>query len=409
MPACAWPFVVSPTTNNVLLPAGSATYWATLLVPGGPWQALLDATADGLEIVGHFPAARYFSFEVNSLSGTVTDTTTAVLYDAQIQPDEAGTNPAITAGAPPGGTYRIRVVVAGSPAADRAAALGSNVNVITLPSSGGVTILYRVYGPTPPSDAAGGVPLPSFVRRFAGVVDKPATTCPWAMKNGTKTSALYAPIDVLVGAAAARTAAPFDPAPTPALARPKAERLGGLFAGAQNAYLSAFVALAPGKLAVWQAASSPVYPNTQAGAAIPPPRDVRYFSLCMYKYASPYPLINGGCGEDSVLRPSATAGPWTVVSGAPADKPSDAALAAAGAVWVPALNPGDDPATTPILTVFRTILPAVGYTSAVQSVPADGSPASAATAMGATYPVGSYCDKATFEAAGLAGSAGTGR
>ena len=79
-----------------------------------------------------------------------------------------------------------------------------------------------------------------------------------------------------------------------------------------------------------------------------------------------------------------------MVSGLPQDKPSDAALAAASAVWVAALGE-TDAASTPGLSLFRTMLPSPGFARAVQNVPTDSSPASAEAVMQQNYPKGVYC------------------
>jgi hypothetical protein len=317
-----------------------------------------------------------------------------------------GTNPAVTPGAAPGGSYRLRVVLAGSPAAAEAAA--SNETALVLPrprtGAGATAIVYRVYGPTPPAGPGGGVPLPALVRRLGKAGDAVAApTCPLAEKDvGVSGLGGGRAVAALVSALPGPGLPPFQATPRPLFARPKPSALGGLFSGANNAYLAAFASFStPGRLAVWVGASSASFPPTQDGAAIPPPRDVRYFSLCLYRYESPYPLIGGnaGCAADIQLRPDGTAGRWVVVSGPPEDRPSDGALAAAGAVWVPG---ADADRTVPVLALFRDILPRAGYGAAVQAVPADGSPASAAATMGAAYPAGFYCSKATFEAGGLA-------
>ena len=88
-----------------------------------------------------------------------------------------------------------------------------------------------------------------------------------------------------------------------------------------------------------------------------------------------------------------------MVSGLPQDKPSDAALAAASAVWVAALGE-TDAASTPGLSLFRTMLPSPGFARAVQNVPTDSSPASAEAVMQQNYPKGVYCQASVFAAGG---------
>lgn len=141
------------------------------------------------------------------------------------------------------------------------------------------------------------------------------------------------------------------------------------------------------------------YPDTQAGAEVPPPppRDIRFSSLCNYKYQSPFPLV--ACAADFEM-PLDNLRRYTVVSGLPGDKPSDAALAADSAAWVPALE-STDTGSTPGLALFRTMLPSPGFGRAVQSVPKDGSPASAEAVMQQNYPEGVYCQGQVFAAGGF--------
>ena len=106
----------------------------------------------------------------------------------------------------------------------------------------------------------------------------------------------------------------------------------------------------PLRLAVWRGVMFE-YPDTQAGQLVPPPppRDLRFSSLCNYKYQTPYPLVS--CAADFEM-PLDNLGRYTVVSGLPQDKPSAATLAANSAVWVPALEETDASAT-PGLALFR--------------------------------------------------------
>lgn len=90
---------------------------------------------------------------------------------------------------------------------------------------------------------------------------------------------------------------------------------------------------------------------------------------------------------------------YTIVSGHPKDKPSDAVLAANFATWVPALEEADA-RTTPGLAVFRTMLPSPGFGRAVQSVPKDLMPSSAEAVMKQNYPRGVYCDEVLFASGG---------
>ena len=138
---------LSSTAANALLPDGSASYWVTPLVEAGGGQPLLPL--DGtLEIRGAFPAARYFSFVSYTATGLVFDS----VSDFEIPPRVAGTNPFATRGAAPGAPYSLRLVEANGTQAAAASAAGETV--LLVPKGAG-SVIYRIYGADPGTNATG--------------------------------------------------------------------------------------------------------------------------------------------------------------------------------------------------------------------------------------------------------------
>jgi hypothetical protein len=243
----------------------------------------------------------------------------------------------------------------------------------------------------------GGQPLPSFVSTTTAVLppfvaavnstssSSPSVAVPLVVKttapcapNNKGGNALAVAITNIAAALTATRVPPFAPRPQPLFARTNSS------AGyPDSAYLSAFTEWVPGRLAVFRGTQFE-YPDTQAGELVPPPppRDLRFSSLCLYKYQSPFPLVS--CAADFEM-PLDNLRRYTVVSGLPRDKPSDAALAASSAVWVPGLEAGDA-SSTPGLALFRTMLSSPGFARAVQDVPRDASPQSAEAVMQQNYP-----------------------
>lgn len=353
--------------------------------------------------MGTFPAARYFSFVSYTATGQIFES----ISDFEIAPVVAGTNPFATRGAAAGAPYSLKLVEANGTQAAAAAAAGETV--LLVPKSAG-SVIYRIYGANPGTNATGGQPLPSFVSTTTAlppsfsanssssspvpVVSK--TTPPCAPNKAGNALA-----SGLLNAAAALVSTrvpPFLPRPQPLFARTNSSAANLFFGNPDSAYLSVLTKYAPGTVAVFRGTMFE-YPDTQIGQLVPPPpaRDLRFSSLCTYKYQSPFPLV--ACAADFEM-PLDSQGRFTVVSGLPQDKPSDAALSASSAVWVPALEEADA-ASTPGLALFRTMLPSIGFSRAAQNVPADGSPASAEMVMQTNYPKGVYCQANVFVAGGF--------
>ena len=210
-------------------------------------------------------------------------------------------------------------------------------------------------------------------------------------------AALATGLTGIAGALTGTRVPPFAPRPQPLFARTNSSAGNLFFGNPDSAYLTAFLDSIPGRLAVFRGVMFE-YPDTQAGQLVPPPpaRDLRFSSLCTYKYQSPFPLV--ACAADFEM-PLDGLRRYTVVSGLPQDKPSAAALAASSAVWVPALEE-TDASSTPGIALFRTMLPSPGFARAAQDVPKDSLPASAEAVMQQNYPKGVYCQGTVFAAGG---------
>lgn len=105
----------------------------------------LDGT---IEIRGAFPAARYFSFVSYTATGLVFDS----VSDFEIPPRIAETNPFATRGAAPGAPYSLRLVEANG---TQAAAAGAAGETVLLVPKGAGSVIYRIYGADPGTNATG--------------------------------------------------------------------------------------------------------------------------------------------------------------------------------------------------------------------------------------------------------------
>ena len=97
---------------------------------------------------GSFPAARYFSFVSYSANGQTFDS----VSDFQIPPAIPNTNPFVTRGAAAGAPYSLRLVEANGTQA--AAAKAGGETVLLVPKGAG-TVIYRIYGVDPGTNATG--------------------------------------------------------------------------------------------------------------------------------------------------------------------------------------------------------------------------------------------------------------
>src|ERR671914_1174282 len=130
------------TTTNVLALDTNAVYWAS------PYVA---APGSRIRIEGHYPYARYISWNVYDAAGRPID----ALSDVQLDPDPGSSNPFL-----PGAdrfalprTYTAWIEFGPRPAEPAP-------NTLYTGASPGGQFWYRVYVPDAGGDAKGGVPLP---------------------------------------------------------------------------------------------------------------------------------------------------------------------------------------------------------------------------------------------------------
>src|SRR5919106_2888649 len=117
------------TTTNVLALDTNAVYWAS---------AYTSIPGSRIRIEGHYPHARYFSWNVYDAVGRPID----ALHDAQLQPDPGSPS-----------TYTAFIEFGPKPA-------NPAPNTLYTGSSATGQFWYRVYVPDRGRDAKGGVPLP---------------------------------------------------------------------------------------------------------------------------------------------------------------------------------------------------------------------------------------------------------
>lgn len=175
--------------------------------------------------------------------------------------------------------------------------------------------------------------------------------------------------------------------------RAKAATTNSFFPNVDNAYVSALVRPAGDSVVVVRGRA----PAAPAGTSpVPWPQEdlqLRYWSLCNNIYRSPWPVVANpllggrveyGCAIDDAVRLDAD-GAYTFVVGR---REQQRAIEAAGGTYVPWST--TQPRARQVL-ILRNMLPNSTFGFAVQDVPQDGDPASAATAMGDYYPRAYRC------------------
>ncbi len=131
--------------------------------------------------------------------------------------------------------------------------------------------------------------------------------------------------------------------------------------------------------------------------------DLRYWSLCIDLYPQPKPVVvnhlagekvDFGCRYDSEVALDRT-GYYTFVVGTEAERPTIDHVP--GATFLPfsLAYPGQS-----YMLNLRNMLPAPGFNEAVQDVPEDANPSSAARVMGPYYPREAFCPLAVLVKSG---------
>lgn len=348
------------TTTNVLALDTNAVYWATHYAA---------APGTRIRVEGHYPHARYFSWNVYDAAGRPID----ALSDFQIQPD-------------PAGTYAAFVEFGPKPA-------NPAPNTMYTGSSPTGQLWYRVYVPDEGRDPKGGVPLPKVMLNGPGpgldacreaqapylpTPSAPALPDPTDDGNGYpgRNPPQWRLFENLCGSAVDilldnETGAAFHPQ-----ARERCGDGPGFFSNRDIAYVFTGTSRGFGELLVLR------------GRA--PTRDqLRYFSFCQYEPATQRVV---DCAADHHV-PVGPDGRYTVVVSTAEQRPANA-RPECGVTWI------DWGAQPQGLLIYRHMLAEHGFAEAIQNVPAPGAERAV---MGEHYPEGVYLpDRAAFEAQGCA-------
>jgi hypothetical protein len=401
MPDCAWPGALNAAILsqhpelNISNPDTAAAYWIMAI----PVQNDLQIT-----LAGRYPESRYMSFAIYDESGTsfTVNGVSSTLTDYQIAPDPASVNPWQQA-APAGGQFTVRL---------QSDATGGQINTLPLtPSgtSGGTTVvLYlRVY--VPANDDPGQVPLPVITVTGNGV-SRQLPTCPTESQNQLPASYCAIPwvskeAPFCQSSLGRPPATPVGPSPTGEIvpfANPPAGQ-GGT-PDKDIGYLSATVIRPQTDDVLVVHAKAPTTPAGATPRPWPAPGvDVRYWSLCIDSTAFPIPVVvntlpdgraDFGCRYDGQVQLDRD-GYYTLVIGTEDQRAGIEAIP--GATFLPFST--TNPSQAYKLNL-RNMLANSAFAEAIQNVPANGSPASAAAAMGPYYPRMGFCSLATLAASG---------
>lgn len=415
--ACGWEFASNIDTMNVAFPDESAKYWVAL-VP------MLPGTR--LRIDGHYPDARYFSYNVYDPILRPTD----AIADAQISPLPGGVNPFASAtvtdasGQPvptaPGDAYTAWVEFSGrpeQPAPNTIYAGAMSLGPASLPQPALTGLIYRVYVPGEGLDFDGGVGLPRLTLESADgdtellptadcvepllptlgntlpelgindlledsdIIDDPFLAAPGAVPVGdpqADTKVFYGlpttAVNLLRG---------FFGLPVPDGIEDQFPAGGGFLSNIHNAYSTNLFSRSYGNVVMIRA-KAPSY-RGRADTAFGD-EQLRYWSVCQNDLPSQRYVA---CVADHQAHLDAD-GYFTMMVSDPADRPSNA-IADNAIDWMP-WGPYID-----ALLIYRHMLPDPGFAEAIQNVPQGSLPADL---MGEYVPVSAYCQGHIVEAAG---------
>ncbi|GII78400.1 hypothetical protein Sru01_33820 [Sphaerisporangium rufum] len=377
-PDCAWGVFASADTLNVYYPDTAAAYWVQ------PYTVADDLT---IKLSGTYPDSRYMSFNVYKEGGGSfsVNGVGSSLPDHLVLPDAGSTNP-WREPAEPGGRYTVTV---------RPDVAPGQANVLPLAPAGTPAgskgyIVMRVYLPAGGDFSA--VELPSIVYERGGVA-QPVPPC-----EGADTAAA----DRMVTELGLDQVAAREPS-TGRFARPSLDEVG-VFPNDDAAYLMAAVQPPAGDRVVVVRGKAPSH--TPGSHPKPWPAEgtqARYFSLCSNLPLPSRPVVvnelpgggkDYGCRSDDETALDAT-GRYTYVIGREAQRPAIGRIA--GATFVPFSL--ENPAM-PHRVLLRNMVVDAGFAEAVQRVPEDGNPDSAAAVMGDYYPTAKVCSLSSLAAAG---------
>ena len=421
-PFCAWWTETTATNLNVAFPDTSAAYWTT------PFLVTPDLVS--VTVSGQYADARYFSVNAYNNGGASytcgTANTPSGIADFLIAPDSGSQNPFQTSAAP-GGRYTVTLARSGAGApAQNTIPLYQYPGCEPAPAQGALpsTLSFLILRAYLPHDGFASVPLPDLTLHFADGRSVALPRCRGATLASAATPAEAVPdwayalrqllaAGDLLGArppGAQPCGHPGAPTCPPELTffRPPESATGGLFPNVDNKYVAALVQPKPESVIVIRAKAASFPPGMQALPWNPQATELRYWSMCSNIYRPPYPVVVDdvggqtilGCAPDLATTQDAS-GFYTYVVSYVRDKPSDAALSANSATWLPFSN--THPFARHLLTL-RNMLGA-GFPSSVQNCTAGNDPASITAcqqSMAAYYPEAAECAAQTFETRGTA-------
>jgi hypothetical protein len=397
---CAWPIAVNAQTIsenpliNISNPDTASDYWL-----------MAFTVQDGLRITlsGRYPASRYMSFAVYNSHGTpfTNNGVDSSLTDYRIASDPGSVNPWQHT-AQPGGRFTVTL---------RADVTPGQLNTLPLAPAGTrpgtIGLLFlRVYASAQANPEKISLPTVTFT---ANGVSKPLPECPaTAFPTGAAVqevlhvlglpasylhSGLPATAVPPAKSGAAGTIVPFAAYPT---------GTGGTV-DPDIAYLSATVVSPQNGDVLVIRAKAPTTPNGNDPAPWPAPGDeVRYWSICDDLRPPPTPVVvnrlpdgkvDDGCRYDSQV--TLQNGYYTIVVGT--ETQSAAIERIPGATFLP--FSAAEPTRVHKLNM-RNMLANPDFHNAIQNVPADGNPSSAAAVMGLFYPRAAFCSLATLANSG---------
>ena len=179
---------------------------------------------------------------------------------------------------------------------------------------------------------------------------------------------------------------------------------GGIVANADSAYLVANVTPPTnGDVLVIRGKAPTTAPGSHPAPWPARGEDMRYYSICAYVDEQPFPVVANtlpsgkadyGCRDDSRTRLDRR-GYYTYVVGTESQRAALRGLR--GVTFLPfsAAQPA-----APESLMLRDMVVAPAFTQAIQDVPGDASPATAAAVMGPYYPQAGLCPVATLASQG---------
>ncbi len=403
---CGWQFVSDINTTNVAFPDESAQYWVAL-IPQLPQTRL--------RINGRYPDLRYFSYNVYDPLLRPVD----AIADIELQPDAGSANPFADTAAAPGGAYTAYVEFAArpdEPAPNTIYAGQTQINGQAVPNPLLTAIIYRSYVPAEGLGFDGGAGLPLLTLETAdgktellpfadcdvpllpslgGNLPDPGLndlllTIDFPEEFGVIRfpTAAYPPSTRVfygLGPTAVAILSNALPVPLP----PEVEQNvplgdgGGFLSNIHNAYTSTGFSRNDGNIFLLRG-KAPSYPGDPrlAGGM----EDLRYWSVCQNEFVTQRYVA---CTADYQAELDGQ-GYFTVVVSDTADRPLNA-VAENHINWLP-WGPFPDG-----LLIYRHMLPSAHFAQAIQNVPKGTDPVEV---MGEYLPVGAYCSRETFEAAG---------